>query len=233
MKTNLLKITKLPSVIYTNECDLTYSEVIQLLKSKPVYFHVDKNKLYFIGDPEIVKTALKKKDINLKTEKIDVDGTFIADNWHIMRVLLYKILRHFLHKRGFGFHTRFKNRVFMVRDKRYGPVTLIYDYSDGDNPAFVHEGFNFFFKLYGHEVFFGLDPCVVVTKDGKNPIRARDLLPDKYKEYKKRFVDRRFNSVTRRMFNTFVKLLCNGSTKVIMPVFNGQVEVEGDAVEID
>ena len=232
MKTNLLRIIKLPSTVYMLESGLTYSEIIQLLKSKPVYFHLDRKKLYFIGDPEIVKATLKKEDITVEIEKTEIDSAFIMGNWHILRVLLYKILRYFLHKRGFGFHTRFKNRVFMVKYKRYGPVTLIYDYSNTTGPAFVHEGFNFFFRLYGQEVFFGVDPCVVVTRDGKNPVTAKDLSPNKYKEYKKRFIDKRFNSITRRMFNTFVDLLCNGNTKMVIPVFGGEVEIDGGAIEL-
>lgn len=231
MKTNLLKITKLPFALYTVELNLTYPEVIQLFKSKPIYFHKHRSRLYFVGDPELVKVALGNEDVEIG--KIDTDSTFVTNNWHIMRVLLYKILRFFLYKHGFGFHARFKNRVFMVRDKRYGTETLIYDYSDGANPAFVHEGFNFFFRLFGQEVFLGLDPCVVITRDGKNHIRVKDLSSSKYKEYKKWFIDRRYNSTTRRMFNTFTSYLCNGSTKVIIPVFSGQVEIDGGAIEIE
>ena len=103
VRTNLLKITKLPSTLYTVELNLTYREVIQLFKSKPIYFHLYKSKLYFIGDPELVKATLKKEDINVETNKIELDSTFVTNNWYIVRVLLYKILRYFLYKSGFVF----------------------------------------------------------------------------------------------------------------------------------
>ena len=233
MRTNLLPVTVVPSTVFLCELNLSYRQVIRLFKSKPVYFHLSRNILYFIGDPKLVRSTLETLDITPTTNEIKIDKDFIEKNWNVFRVLLYKVLRHFLYIKGFRFHERFKDRAFMVREKRYGPRTLIYDYSEENKPAFVHEGFNFFLRLYNNEIFLGLNPCVTVTRDGMSCISPKDLSYDKFFQYKTYFVDRRYNSKIREMFNIFVDVLCGEIGKIIVPTFNGNIEIDGEVVELE
>ena len=232
MKTNLLSVTSVPSIVYSSEFNLSYLQAIQFFKAKPIYFHLSRNTLYFLGDPDLVGSTLETLDMASAIDEAKVDQDFIKTNWPVFRVLIYKVFRHFLYMKGFRFHSKFKNRAFMVKERRYGWRTLIYDYSEQNKPAFVHEGFNFFLRLYNDEVFLGLNPCVTVTRDGVNCISPKDLSYNKFMEFKTYFVDRRYNSKIREMFNIFVDMLCGEIGKIIVPTFSGNIEIDGNAVEL-
>jgi hypothetical protein len=58
-----------------------------------------------VGNPELVKVALGNEDVEI--DKIETDSAFVMNNWGVILVLLYKILRFFLYKHGFGFHASF------------------------------------------------------------------------------------------------------------------------------
>ena len=120
----------------------------------------------------------------------------------------------------------------MVKERKHNLVTLIYNYSENGKSAFVHEGFNFFLRLYNDNIYLGINPCVVITSDGINNIKPRDLSQQKYKEYKKWFVDRRYNSKIRDLLNTFIFLLSDNNDAISIPTFNGLFVIENKFLEI-
>lgn len=233
MKTNLLLVTRIPSIIHYCDTNLTYPEVNQLLKTKAVYYHLYRNKLYFIGDSEVIKRIFGSEGVDVEITTLNLNDDILNENWHILRVVLYKSIRHFLFRKGFEFHRKYRDRAYIVEKRRYNPVTLVYNYSDQGKPAFVHEGFTFFFKLYDSKIYLGMNPCIVITSDGTNIIHPTDLSHDKYPEYKKWFIDKRYNSKIREMVNTFVDMLSNEMNKIIIPVFDDQLEIDNKFVEID
>lgn len=155
-----------------------------------------------------------KQSGDFTEHKITAD--FIIQNWYVLSVLLYEGLRSYLRGKGFLFHGRMKMRAYMIRQKSFGSgskTTMIYDYSDAGKRAFVHEGFTFSLKRYSGEIYLVIDPCLVIT-DGNDYIGQEGLSPTKWEEYKRNFIDKRYNWKVRNMIDIFTIIMKIGRAHV-------------------
>jgi len=235
VRTNLYKVVGLPEKVQSVGCNLTFTQALDLLKDKPVIFYPRSLRLYFFGKKENVEGWLGNKQSGDFTEH-KITAEFISQNWYVLSVLLYKGLRSYLWEKGFLFHGRKGTRAYMVRHKTYGSsqkiVMMVHDYSDADKKAYVHEGFTFFLKHYGEEIYLVIDPCLVIT-DGNDYIGQGGLSPRKREEYKQNFVDRRYNWKVRSMVDIFTAIMRNGKQKIEIPLQGELLAIEDSPVRIE